>query len=161
MNRKAVYVLAITTLVVIGITLAIVLIFSRGKNKFYLEDKYYNNSGLTDTSVKSLEDLVKNKKSFILFVYNDFCSFSIPCDSVFDETSTSLNIQILQIPYRDFKTSKLSSKLKYAPSIMIFEKGKVVDYLDAESDDDYDLYQDVTKFKIWLSNYIYIEKEEK
>ena len=101
--------------------------------------------------------MLEYKESFILFVYNDFCSFSIPCDSVFDETSTSLNIQILQIPYRDFKTSKLSSKLKYAPSIMIFEKGKVVDYLDAESDDDYDLYQDVNKFKIWLSKYIYIE----
>ena len=132
----------------------------RDKEKFYLEDTYYNKGGLKNTTIKEVNNLIKNKKSFILFTYNDFCSFSVPCDSVFEESSNKLNIEILQIPYRDFKKTVLNKKLEYGPSVLIINKGKIVKYLDTEKDNDKELYQDTKKFNSWLQKYIYIQKEE-
>ena len=100
MGRKKILVYFLI-LALIG--LASVIVFNTLKSKhrrFYLENEYYNDKGLTDVSVKELEDMLEYEESFILFVYNDFCSFSVPCDSVFDEASKKLNMQILQIPYK-------------------------------------------------------------
>ena len=159
MNKKLIaIIISLVVLIVIGIS--IILIYN-SKQKFYLDDVYYNKNGLKDVTAKDIDKLIKNKKSFILFTYNDFCTFSVPCDSVFEEASESLDIQILQIPYRDFKKSTIKKELKYGPSILIIKEGKVVKYLDAESDNDKELYQDVKKFISWTKKYIYTEKEEK
>lgn len=129
-------------------------------NKIELNYTYYNDKGLTDTSVEELDKLIDRKKSFLLFVYNDFCTFSVPCDNIFDEGSKELNMQILQIPYRDFKGSTLNKTVKYAPTIIIVKDGKVVRYLDAESDSDKKIYQNVKKFKKFILKYVK-EKEKK
>jgi hypothetical protein len=150
----------ITLVVLIAIGVTIILTFNN-KEKFYLEDTYYSKGGLKDTTSKEVDKLINNKKSFVLFTYNDFCSFSVPCDSVFEDASKKLNITILQIPYRDFKNTVLNKKIKYGPSVVIIKEGKVVKYLDAEKDDDKILYQDVKKFNVWLDKYIYTEKEKK
>lgn len=159
MNKKLIIIM-ITLVVLIAIGVTIILTYNN-KEKFYIEDTYYNKGGLQDTTSKEIDKLIKNKKSFVLFTYNDFCSFSVPCDSVFEEASNKLNITILQIPYRDFKKTVLNKKIKYGPSVIIIKEGKVVKYLDAEKDDDKILYQDVKKFNTWLNKYIYTEKEEK
>lgn len=159
MNKKLIIII-ISLVVLIGIGMTIILT-SNNKQKFYLDDVYYNNTGLKDVKTKEVDKLIKNKKSFVLFTYNDFCTFSVPCDSVFEDASKSLDIQILQIPYRDFKKTVLKKEIDYGPSILIIKEGKVVKYLDAESDKDKELYQDVSKFKTWLSKYIYTKKEKK
>ncbi|MBR4350885.1 MAG: hypothetical protein IKP98_01530 [Bacilli bacterium] len=159
MNKKLIIIM-ITLVVLIAIGVTIILTYN-SKEKFYIEDVYYNKGELKDTTSKEIDKLIKNKKSFVLFTYNDFCSFSVPCDSVFEEASNKLNITILQIPYRDFKKTVLNKKIKYGPSVIIIKEGKVVKYLDVEKDDDKILYQDVKKFNTWLNKYIYTEKEEK
>lgn len=159
MNKKLLIII-ISLFILIGIGMFIILIYN-SKQKFYLEDTYYNKSGLKDIKPKEVNKLIKNKKSFVLFTYNDFCTFSVPCDSIFEDASKSLNIQILQIPYRDFKKTVLDKEIDYGPSIIIIKEGKVVKYLDAESDKDKELYQDVSKFKTWISKYIYTKKEKK
>ncbi|MBR4830140.1 MAG: hypothetical protein IKZ96_00015 [Bacilli bacterium] len=159
MNKKLIAIM-ITLVVLILIGVTIILTYN-SKEKFYLENSYYNKGGLKDITTKEIDKLIKDKKSFVLFTYNDFCSFSVPCDSVFEEASNKLNITILQIPYRDFKKTVLNKKIKYGPSVIIVKNGKVVKFLDAEKDDDKILYQDVKKFNAWLSKYIYTEKEKK
>ena len=62
------------------------------------------------------------------------------------------------MPFDEFKDTYLYDTVKYAPSVIIVHKGKVVAYLDAENDDDLKKYQDTLEFKDWLSNYIYLEK---
>ena len=159
MNKKLIIIIVVLV-VLIGIGSSI-MYFSKKNEKFYIEDTFYNKGGLQDISINEVNKLIKNKKSFVLFTYNDFCTFSVPCDSVFEDTSKSLDIQILQIPYRDFKKTVLKKEIDYGPSILIIKEGKVVKYLDAESDKDKELYQDVSKFKTWLSKYIYTKKEKK
>ena len=56
------------------------------------------------------------------------------------------NISILSIPFSEFKNTKLSKKIKYAPTVIIVDKGKVITSLNAESDNDLPKYQDVDEF---------------
>ena len=124
--------------------------------KFSLENKYYNNKGLVSVSSDNVDELVNSKKSFILFTYNNYCNFSIPCDEVFESVSKSSNVEILKINFMDFKNTLLYKNVKYAPTVIIVNKCRIIDYLDANADEDIDLYQNEDKFKKWLSSYVNI-----
>lgn len=65
-------------------------------------------------------------------------------------------VRFLSIPFEDFKNTNFYNKVKYAPSIIIVKKGKVISYLDANSDDDLNKYQDVDVFSEWIKKYIYL-----
>ncbi len=131
--------------------LLLVIGCSLHSEKFYLEDKYYGNNDFIE--VDNLTD-----ENYILYVYNSFCSFPKPCADVFQEFMQENNVVFLSMPIDKYKTTKLYSEVKYAPTIIIVESGKIIAYLDAESDDDIDKYQDVQKFSEWISKYIYLEK---
>ena len=96
----------------------------------------------------------KEKKSFILFTYNPYCSLKIPCDKIFEEYAKNKNITILTIPFDKFKKTEYYKTVKYAPSVIIINKGKIITYLDAEKDKDIKLYQDTNKFGNWIEKYI-------
>ena len=109
------------------------------EDKIYLTDKYYDNSNNSFLEID--EDKINDLKddTYILYVFNSFCKFSIPCDSIFEET--------------DFV-----KKVKYAPTIIIIHKNKIVAYLDADKDEDVDKYQDIKAFTNWVNQYVYLEK---
>ena len=126
--------------------------------KFYLEDKYYESNSF----IKIDSNIYNNikKESYILFTYNNYCKFNIPCEDIFESFFKENNVVILSIPFAEFKKIDLYKKIKYAPSVIIVKNGHIVAYLDAESDNDLDKYQDVSKFREWVSNYIYLTKED-
>ena len=152
MNNNIKYILIFLVLFVIC---GFIYWFSIDK-KFSLENKYYNNKGLVSVSGDNVDELVNSKKSFILFTYNNYCNFSIPCDEVFESVSKSSNVEILKINFMDFKNTLLYENVKYAPTVIIVNKGRIIDYLDANADEDIDLYQNEDKFKKWLSSYVNI-----
>ena len=67
-------------------------------------------------------------------------------------------IDFLSISFEEFKTTKFYQTIKYAPSVLVVEQGNIVAYLNANSDDDLEKYQDTNKFEEWLNNYIYFSK---
>lgn len=125
-------------------------------NKFYLDDKYYNEGNFIEVSSNDLNNI--ESKNFILFTYNNYCNFEIPCDQIFQKFMKDKKIDFLSIPFEEFKKTKYYSEVNYAPSIIIIKDGKIIKYLDAEKNEDMDRYQDVNKFEQWLDNYIYFEK---
>ena len=138
------------------LVLTILLLVGCGSKKFYLEDKYYQDSKYIDISLNEYSKI--KDTSYVLFTFNSYCQFSKPCDQVFKEVMEQYNISFLAMPYDRFKNTSLHDKVKYAPSIIIVKKGKIVAYLDAESNKDIDIYQDSKKFEKWLSKYIYLKK---
>ena len=151
MKKKA---FIISCIVIFIVGLCFVLYFSLRSTKFFLETEYYKKNGLVDVSSSEVEQLIKQKKSFLLFTYNSFCSFSVPCDTVFEESAKEKNVIILQIPFEEFKNTSLHKTVKYGPSVLIIKEGKIVSYIDAEKDEDIDKYQDTSVFIDWLSKYI-------
>lgn len=123
--------------------------------KFYLSDKYYGDGEYIEVESS---DIRKNNDSYVLFTYNNFCTLAVPCEDVFEKFMKENDISFLSMPFDEFKDTYLYDTVKYAPSVIIVHKGKVVAYLDAENDDDLKKYQDTLEFKDWLSTYIYLEK---
>jgi hypothetical protein len=144
---------AIIFVVVVAVTAYVVI---TKDDRFYLSDDYYNNSSFIEINSEQI-DALSNKK-YLLFTYNNYCSFEIPCDKIFEKFSSDYNIEILSISFEQFKNTQFYKIVKYAPSVMIISNNKVVAYLDAENNNDVDKYQNVDAFKEWLEKYIYLEK---
>lgn len=145
------------SIVLIPIFIIVLLVLFRPdqvKGKIYIEKKYYNNSGLVSTNEGEIKSLLDDKKSFIVFTYNSYCSFSKPCEEVFHSISKELNISILQIPFEEFKNTDLYKTIKYGPSIIIINKGKIYKYLDPNKDEDLNRFQNKEDFSNWLLEYV-------
>ena len=121
--------------------------------KFYLDNKYYQSENFIKVNSKEISKLKNN--NYILFTYNNYCTLPIPCEFIFEEFMKEHKISFLSISFEEFKKTNIYKKVKYAPSIIIVKNGKIISYLDANSDEDLDKYQDVCAFEKWLENYIY------
>lgn len=127
-------------------------------SKFYLNDEYYNAGKLVDIDSKELTNILKSNDSFILFTYNPYCNFKVSCENVVENFSKNNNITIFKIPFEEFKSTKLYNTIKYAPSIILVNKGKIETYLDPNKDEDSIKYQEEKALKDYIEMYINIKK---
>lgn len=121
--------------------------------KFHLNNKYYNEGNYIN--IKNLDDLEKD--TYVLYTYNNYCTFKKPCDQVFKEYMEKYKIDFYSMNIDYFKKTSFYSKVRYAPSIILVKDGKIVAYLDANDDKDLDKYQDSKIFEEWINKYIYTE----
>ncbi len=140
------------------IIICILIIFTTGcsktNEKITLDEKYYNNGEFIKVNSDELSKY--DNENYILYSYNSYCAFQIPCEDIFKEFMNKYKIDLLSISFEEFKNTKYYKKIKYAPSIIIISKGKILAYLDPNSDDDLDKYQDVNKLEEWIKEYIEI-----
>lgn len=141
---------------IILIPLSLLFITNLTKQKFTLESKYYNTGKFIDINGANLNELLNNKENFILFTYNNFCTFKVSCDEIFNESIKELNITILKIPFDEFKTTYLYNEVNYAPSVILIKEGKIIKYLNPEKNEDLPKYQDKKEFTSWIKEYINI-----
>ena len=127
------------------------------KEKFKLEDKYYNNPEFTEIDSKELKEMEDNSESLLVMVYTEGCSSCMAFEKVLTEFTKEYNIEIFRINIKDIKNTNISDKIKYTPSLVIYKEGKVYKYLDADSDKDTRYYKDTTNLKEWLDKYILFE----
>lgn len=132
----------------------LILTGCKKQEKINLTKKYYNEGKFI--TINSLENL--EQETYILYIYNNYCSFEIPCDKIFKQYMEKYKIDFLSMPFKEFKNTKYYNKVKYAPSIIIIDKGKIIGYLDANKDKDLKKYQDVYELEKWLNKYIKTEE---
>lgn len=133
-----------------------VVFLSACTKRFYLDKQYYNQGNFIEITSNEFETL--DSKNYILFTYNNYCAFSIPCDQIFKKFMENFGIDFLSMPYEEFKNTKLHETVKFAPSVIIIKNWKIVDYLDSEKDKYLDMYQDVEKFEQWIKKYVILNK---
>ncbi len=139
------------------ITIIIICLFlsaCTNSSKFSIEKEYYKESKFIDVTSEDIKELKDNKKSFIVFTYNNYCMLEIPCDEIFKKVMNKYNISFLYLPYEEMKNTFIYGEVKLAPSVILIKEGKIVAYLDAESDKDLLKYQDTEEFEKWLTSYI-------
>lgn len=154
--------------IVIGIIIGIIILCTIGlfinKNqsnkKIYLTKKYYDNKKQVFLQVDEQEIKKLKEETFLLYTYNSYCKFPVPCDSIFEQFMKDNNITILSIPYEKYKLTDYVKKVKYAPSVLIINKNKVIAYLDADKDEDVNKYQDIEEFTNWVKEYIYLKNKK-
>ena len=155
MRKKAYLILGICIIVL----LAILLVFVLNKDsKFYLDDIHYSTSErFISIESDDLSKLMEDKKSFVIFTYLPYCTFSIPCDVIFETFLNENDMSFYSIPYDKLSEVKYFDEVKYAPSVILVNKGVIVEYLDANSDNDLKKYQDAKEFSSWIEKYVYLK----
>ena len=123
-------------------------------DKFTLEEKYYGKTDYIELNVDGFNELVENKESFAVFIYQPLCSISYEFNKVLTEFSKTYKISFYKMAFSDMQETSLNNKIKYYPSLVIFKEGKVVDYLKADSDEDSKYYKDIEGFKSWFFSYV-------
>lgn len=123
-------------------------------DKIKIENKYYDKGGFIELKGTEVEELINNKESFVLFTYNYFCNMPIPTKDIINKYMENNNIRIISVPYEEYKKINIEGNIEYAPSVIIFDKGKIIKYLDAESNADLPKFQNIDKFTKWIETYV-------
>ena len=154
--KKKIKVCLLIIIVIVGIIIIIErdLIFKTSNVLFYLEDKYYNEEVSIEISNLELENKIKNKESFALFIHQPACSKSYEFNKIQSLYQQNNNISFNKILFEDLQKTKLGKKIKYFPSFAIFNNGELVDFLDAESNDDILKYKEYDEFSNWFNSYV-------
>ena len=120
--------------------------------KINLSKKFYNKGKYID--IKNNQINKYKNDNFVIFTYNSYCNLEVPCEKIFQKVMNKYKIDFLSINIDEFKKTYLYKKVKYAPSVIIVKKQKIIAYLDAEKDEDMDKYQNEKEFEKWLKKYI-------
>lgn len=150
-------------LIVCCFLLIIMTACSEGKTKekeedFYLNDKFYGEANFIEIDADKLNDIIEDKTSFGLFVYQPMCTNSYAFNKVLIDFVNKNQITFYMIPFSEIKNTSLAEKVKYYPSFVIYRKGMVIDYLDAESDKDINTYKNIESFEDWFKSYVRIKE---
>lgn len=138
--------------------LVIILLTGCNNRQISLEDKYYHNSEIVEIDKDGYSNLVNDKENFVMFIYQPMCITSNNFEKILNDFSNEYQITIYKMPYSLVKDTPLIDTIKYYPSFVIFKNGKVVIYLDANSNEDIKYYQEINEFTKWFSEYVVIDK---
>lgn len=154
-------IIKIIILIILLIALVILVVnLSNKDKKFYLEDKYYKEAKINEIDENKLESLINDKESFVVFVYQPMCITSSSFNELLNEFTNKYNMTIYMIPFSSIKDTNLEKHVKYYPSFVIFNNGKVVDYLKADSDDDTKCYENLPDFEDWFFSYVLLKYDK-
>ena len=140
--------------IIVLILVSLLLVGCNGKIK--LEDKYYKRSEFIDIDYLGVDDLIKSKENFVVFIYQPMCTMSSEFEKLLDEYMDIRKISIYKMSFTDMKKTSLKDTVKFYPSFIIFKDGEVVDFLDADSDEDTNKYKILKAFKEWFEGYVEI-----
>lgn len=138
---------------VISLILAIFVTGCKTKT-FTLEDKYYEESGMMQINTTGFDDLIKNKESFAIFIYEPSCVTSSDFNNVLTEFTEKYNINIYKLSFQEMKNTDLSKYITFCPSFAIYKQGKLIDYLDAEDNNDTEKFKSLDSFSNWFFSYV-------
>lgn len=156
MKKKLMIFSAILLILIIGI---ILLFVNKNEKSFYLENSYYGTNKMIEVEIDELNELVDRKESFAVFVYQPMCVTSSDFEKVLSEFLEDNQISIYKIAFSSIKDTDIGKFVKYYPSFIIYHEGKMVDFLEANKDEDVNYYVSVDGFKNWFMKYVKIKED--
>ena len=153
MNKKLLIIPILLLLAII-----IVIIKNLPEKQFYLEDNYYGESKIIEIDKDKLENLIDDKESFALFIYQPACVTSSNFEKVIKEFLEENSITIYMIAFSNIKETSLGENVKYYPSFAIYNKGKLIDNLEADKNDDLKYFESKKGFQKWFTSYVLLKK---
>ncbi len=149
-----------TVLKILVITIVAATIFAAGALTIFwannlpvtLDQQYYDNVEIIDINKDEYNELIADKKSFLIMIDNAGCTTT----EKMREMMKNLPQQVTyyRILWPEAKETNLKDYVKYFPSLAVIEKGTVKYYLRADSDDDAKYYNNAADLKSWLDSKI-------
>ena len=143
-------VLLIILIILIVLSFLVTIILKQNNKPFYLEDSYYGINNVTEINVDELNELINNKKSFAVFVYQPMCITSCDFEKVLDEFLEEEKISIYKIAFSDIRDTEIGKSVKFYPSFIILESNK---------DEDVNYYTSKEGFKKWFTKYVKLKND--
>ena len=125
---------------------------------FYLDDELYNSNELVDIESTDLEQYINDNKSFAVFIYTQGCFTCFDFEKYLEEFQEKYKIKFYAMNASEMKKTEISEYIKYSPSIVIYNKGKIISYLDAESNDDKKYYESMEGLYDWFTKYVILKE---
>lgn len=144
----------ITAIICLILALAAGFISLNLPRKVQLEPDSYGISEVTDIDKSEYEKMIAEKKSFVLMIDHEGCTATIKMRKMLQNLGENEQFKYYRIMWPDAKETNLHDYIKYSPSIAIINKGKIVAYLRADSDEDAAYYNDHDALKSWLISHI-------
>lgn len=151
--------------VVFGVIVAILILVTslfvffalKRDDRFYLSSEFYASSSITNSSVDELAHLIQDKQSFLVFVSQPDCRNADEFAKVLNTFLAEHSLTILKVDFSDLKSSGLAPEVKFYPSFLVYHDGELVDFLDADSDDDIPSFKTVEGFTTWLQKFVILQ----
>lgn len=142
----------------IGITAVVIMAFTAAfllwPKQFRLEDQYYGQASYHEISADELQQLISEKKSFALFIYQPNCRASEDFENKLTNLINNKQIILEKIAFSNVKNTGLVPDLKYYPSLAIYHNGKLVNFLRTNADEDTPAYESEDGLVKWWEKYI-------
>ena len=123
--------------------------------KVVLDSEYYGgNAEFIDLSANEYEGLIDAKKTFAIFVDQSGCTTADKLRGFVQDYMKETGTVFYKMMFEQDKESSLHEYVKYYPSVVVVNKGKVAGYLRADSDEDAAAYNNYDDFKVWISKYL-------
>ena len=152
--KKSKFMLLSLLLISIIIVL-IVLIINKKDNRVKLTQNDYNNANLITLDEEKLKEKQENKETFIVYIHvPGLCTSEIPFDPLVNKFIKQNEITIYSLPYSILKNTNLNEYIKYSPSLAIIKDGKLLRFLDANSDKDFEYYSSLEGLNKWVKSYV-------
>lgn len=100
------------------------------------------------------ENLILNQKSYMVLVDQDACVTSERLKEFINRYVGDSGLKVYRIMYEDMKATSLYDKVNYYPSVAIIKKGKVIGWLDFNSDADTDKFNEYDAFSKWVDGFL-------
>ncbi|MBR3329481.1 hypothetical protein IKG29_03075 [Candidatus Saccharibacteria bacterium] len=123
-------------------------------SKVTLSEEYYGDfEKFDDITAEEYEELVGDKKSFILLVDQGGCTTADRLREFVKDWATDNGIRVQRVMFSDMKETSLHDYIIYYPSVAIISDGQVVGYLRADSNEDAEAYNDYDIFQEWIKKW--------
>lgn len=109
---------------------------------------------LMDLSAAEYEELMKARKSFVIFVDQSGCTTADRLKGYVADWAAGAGVRVYKMMFADAKESSLHEFVKYYPSVVVVDKGVVRGWLRADSDEDAEMYNNYDAFVGWISKYL-------
>ena len=115
----------------------------------------------TELSKEDYEDLIKKKKSFVIFVDQSGCDGADRLRKFSSDYFSENGVKIYKMMFADLKETTLHEKVKYYPSLVVIRKGNVRAFLRADSDEDADAFNQYGSFIDWVNQHVLLKSLKK
>ncbi len=130
-----------------------VIVFLMMKH-FKLSPEYYNTDGFHKIDSSELENLIDQKKSFALFIYQPSCRTSDDFEKILADFSQEYQVKFEKVAFSDIRKTDLVPGLQYYPSLALYRNGKLITFIKADSDEDLKIVTSKDGFTNWWKRYI-------
>lgn len=155
MQKKLKYLIPILILIILVIIiLNIYKDTPLNKTKFSLTEKNYLSSEYKEITEKELNEIIEQKESFVLFVYEPNNITSINFNAVLDEFLKKNKLIIYKISFKNLQNTKYKKIIKNSPSFITFYKGKLSSFIDEQLEEDKEYFKKTDTFTKWIESKI-------